>query len=275
MKCDLHTHTFFSDGFCSPEYIIKEAKKQKLKAIAITDHNTIEALSFAETTAKKENIELITGVEINAEGTELLGYFFDKTYEPLLKILDENKKSINDVVIQKIYWLKDNGYDIEIENVLKHTGPTKNLMSTHLAIELQKKGYVVELFEAFTKIIKKINVDYKPKRTSAKKIIKEITNANGVCVLPHPWLLPATIKSNFENYLLKLQEHGLLGVETTGPITLEQENFLKEAKETVKRLELLECGGSDFHSLKHFPDNIIGKYTVDYSVVEKLKAKTI
>jgi len=38
LKTDLHAHTFYSDGDCSPEYRIKEAWRDGLDAIAITDH---------------------------------------------------------------------------------------------------------------------------------------------------------------------------------------------------------------------------------------------
>lgn len=275
MRCDLHTHTNFTDGFHSPDFVVKCAKQNGLKAIAITDHNCLDALPLAKKTAEKEKIELITGVEINCEATEILAYFFDTTYEPLLKILEENKKSINDVMVQKIYWLRDNGYNIEIDDVLKFTGPTKNLMATHLALELKRKGYAKDLPDAFANIIKKINAGYKPKRISTKKIISEIKSAGGVAVLPHPWYLPLSLRNDFENYISKLSGYGLVGVETTGPHEIKHEKFLENCKEITKRLDLIETGGSDFHGIEYFPENIIGKYTVDYSIIKKLREKII
>lgn len=38
LKTDLHAHTCYSDGDCTPEYRIKEAWRDGLDAIAITDH---------------------------------------------------------------------------------------------------------------------------------------------------------------------------------------------------------------------------------------------
>ncbi|HOZ35882.1 MAG TPA: PHP domain-containing protein [archaeon] len=275
MKCDLHTHTYFSDGFHSPEYLIEKAISKKLKALAITDHNSIAALPIARRIAERENIELITGVEINCESTEILGYFFDTTYEPLLKIMEENAKSINDVTMQKFYWLKDNGYSIDLNDMMQFVGPNKLLQATHLALELKKKGYVPTLQDAFSIIIKKIKIDYKPKRYSTKKVISEIINANGVAVLPHPWWLPGATKNDIEAYLSKLKEQGLAGIETTGPHPKEDEKLITKIKEIVKAKGLIETGGSDFHSLSHFPENKLGEYTVNYSVIEKLRKRII
>ena len=38
LKTDLHAHTIYSDGDCSPEYRVKEAWRDGLDALAITDH---------------------------------------------------------------------------------------------------------------------------------------------------------------------------------------------------------------------------------------------
>src|SRR5215212_4337662 len=44
---DLHTHTFFSgDGVSSPEDLIASARAKGLHGIAITDHNTCEAIPY-------------------------------------------------------------------------------------------------------------------------------------------------------------------------------------------------------------------------------------
>jgi predicted metal-dependent phosphoesterase TrpH len=44
---DLHTHSFFSgDGVSSPEEIITAARAKNLHGLAITDHNTCEAVTY-------------------------------------------------------------------------------------------------------------------------------------------------------------------------------------------------------------------------------------
>jgi predicted metal-dependent phosphoesterase TrpH len=44
---DLHSHTFFSgDGISSPEQIIASARAKGLHGIAVTDHNTCDAITY-------------------------------------------------------------------------------------------------------------------------------------------------------------------------------------------------------------------------------------
>ncbi|MCL1955431.1 MAG: PHP domain-containing protein, partial [Brevinematales bacterium] len=62
---DLHTHSNASDGDFSPELLVKEAAKQGLSAIALTDHDTIMGLETAKNTALAENVHFIPGIEIN------------------------------------------------------------------------------------------------------------------------------------------------------------------------------------------------------------------
>jgi len=44
MLFDLHSHTTASDGCLSPEELLKRAVERRVDALAITDHDTVEAL---------------------------------------------------------------------------------------------------------------------------------------------------------------------------------------------------------------------------------------
>ena len=81
-KIDLHIHTTISDGFLTPKEVIDEANKNGVYAIAIADHDTIEAYNeelFNYATSK--NVKLINAVEISTKskkaGIHVLGYNFD------------------------------------------------------------------------------------------------------------------------------------------------------------------------------------------------------
>lgn len=49
---DLHTHSYISDGISSPTEIIKAAYKNNLKAISLTDHDSITGIKEASTVSK-------------------------------------------------------------------------------------------------------------------------------------------------------------------------------------------------------------------------------
>jgi predicted metal-dependent phosphoesterase TrpH len=42
MFADLHLHTRYSDGTYTPEELVRQAKRQGLALIALTDHDTVE-----------------------------------------------------------------------------------------------------------------------------------------------------------------------------------------------------------------------------------------
>jgi predicted metal-dependent phosphoesterase TrpH len=76
-KIDFHTHTFFSaDGVSSPEQNIAAAREKGLHGLAITDHNTCEAINYLldqglmrEDGKAVDNFLIIPGVEVTtAEG---------------------------------------------------------------------------------------------------------------------------------------------------------------------------------------------------------------
>jgi predicted metal-dependent phosphoesterase TrpH len=76
---DLHVHTSYSDGSCSPYEIVEKAKLSGLSAIAITDHDTMGGLPEAREAAKSFGIEIIRGIEISTNACKgklhVLGYF--------------------------------------------------------------------------------------------------------------------------------------------------------------------------------------------------------
>lgn len=63
--CDLHTHSTYSDGTFSPTKIVAEGLRRKLRAVALTDHNTVAGLSEFLKAAEGTGLEGIPGVEIS------------------------------------------------------------------------------------------------------------------------------------------------------------------------------------------------------------------
>jgi predicted metal-dependent phosphoesterase TrpH len=75
INCELHCHTFHSPcSSLSFDKIIKECRRKKIDALAITDHNTITgALEFSD--YAPENLRIIISEEVATEEGEVIGYF--------------------------------------------------------------------------------------------------------------------------------------------------------------------------------------------------------
>jgi len=63
---DLHTHSTASDGTLPPEQVIEAAAACGLKALALTDHDTIGGIPAAREAGERLGIRVITGVELSA-----------------------------------------------------------------------------------------------------------------------------------------------------------------------------------------------------------------
>ena len=86
---DLHLHTSYSDGTYTPQELIRESVNAGLSAIAITDHDTVDAVGPSLEIARNHNIEVLPGIELTAEydGKEvhILGYLIDHRNEEFLE----------------------------------------------------------------------------------------------------------------------------------------------------------------------------------------------
>src|SRR6266700_874709 len=91
MFADLHLHTYFSDGTYSPEEVAALAQKHGLKAVSLTDHDTVEGCARMAAACQAVGVEFIPATELTAEvsGHEIhfLGYFLDPENEILLREL--------------------------------------------------------------------------------------------------------------------------------------------------------------------------------------------
>ena len=63
---DLHIHTTASDGTFTPQEILSRAQRLGLKAIAITDHDTVAGSKEALRSGIPPSLKFLTGVEISA-----------------------------------------------------------------------------------------------------------------------------------------------------------------------------------------------------------------
>ena len=82
-KIDLHTHSWYSkDGVHPPSLILKSACAKGLDAVAITDHNTVQGLKEAKSSA--HNVTFIRGIEVDSREGHIIGLGIEKAIKPWL-----------------------------------------------------------------------------------------------------------------------------------------------------------------------------------------------
>lgn len=273
---DLHTHTTYSDGTYSPAELIELAYKNGIKAIAITDHDTIEGINYAKEKAKELNIELINGIEFSVDykGIEMhiLGYFLDINNKELLNLLKDLKKTRDKRNLELIEKLNSIGLDISFDYIKSLSGGGL-ITKAHFATAIVEKGYAKTRSDAFSLYLGKDKPAYvKRVLISHKEAIDFIYNSKGISVLAHPIIYKLSNK-DLDIAIKDLKDSGLKGIECYYPSnTLSQTNFLISL---AQKYDLKITGGSDFHGLNR-PNvslgNIFLKKQIDYKLLEDLKS---
>lgn len=249
MICDLHTHSIYSDGTCSPAEIIDEAIKIGLSAVALTDHNTVDGLQDFIAAARGKKIEIVPGAEfsVDYEGTELhlLGLFikpehFNAVSELMLSV-NKSKEESNLALIQSLSLA---GYPLDYE-AIKGKTPNGKVNRSQIADAMLEKGYVSSKDEAFATILSPEAGHYKePKRLTALEMIDYIKSIGAVPVLAHPFLKPEEIDIVMK-FLQTAKDRGLVGMECY--YSTYSEEITQMALHTANELVLVPSGGSDFH----------------------------
>ncbi len=272
--CDLHTHSIFSDGTCSPKELLLLAEQAGLSAIALTDHNTVDGLEPFLTASKSFNVEVVAGVEISCDynGNELhvLALFIEDCMLDVQKFLEipKTRKEASNKLLSET--LIKNGYNVDYERIKSQAVGSINRV--HFAKELIEKGYIKTIKEGFDTILSEETGFYvSPKRLTIFEVLNFIKSINAVSVLAHP-LLNIT-KDELIELLPKAKQAGLNAMEVRYSKYSEHDQELCER--TAKQFDLQMSGGSDFHG-DNKPDISIGKglgsLQVPYDFFIKLKA---
>ena len=247
LRCDLHTHSVFSDGTYTPGEIIAEAKRLGL-IVALTDHNTAAGLPEFMDAAQKLGVTAVPGVEFSTEynGKELhlLGLFvLPEHYAAVERMVKEQhvlKEISNMELLER---LNQAGYSIDYMKV-KRRNPNGNANRAHMAAELLDQGYVTSIREAFDTILSDNGGFYvPPSRLQLIDVIKELKRIGVLPILAHP--LQELTEAELRNLLPNAIEAGLAGMETMHSSYTPETIALAEMIAT--EFNLLSSGGSDFH----------------------------
>lgn len=277
-KIDLHMHTSMSnDGTYTPEELIKMCYEAGLEIVAIADHNSTKAFTFAKPMADSFGMRLIPAVELDChiDGTNLhvLGYDIDP-YNPVFNDYEEfiasQERETSKVTVEKI---RELGIHLD-EKALK-TIAINGVITGEMIAEVALQDPINEsnklLFpyrnggtrsdNPFVNFywdycaqgkVAYSHIDFK----TIDEIVKMIKDANGFAVLAHPG---NNIKTNGELFN-KIIDKGVVGVEVYS--SYHSPEVTEYYHKLVKEKDLIMTLGSDFHG-KTKPSIQLGKFTIE------------
>lgn len=256
---DLHTHTTCSDGSLSPTELIIKAKKIGLKAIAITDHDTLSGLAEGISAAKDYSIKFVSGVEVEIyhpyKGEfHLLGLGLKNLNGELNSVLSEIRGYREERNLEIIRLMNKSNIDISYDYVKKISGG-EVIARPHFSKSLIDKGYAKNQNDAFKNFLNPGAPFYVEKKClELPRAISLIHGAGGKAIIAHPQSLYISW-SKLPGILKTYKSYGLDGIEAWHGGNKKKDciRFEKIASD----LRLIISGGSDYHGI-NIKDRTLG-----------------
>jgi hypothetical protein len=277
---DLHIHSTASDGTLTPSEILALAVKRGLKAIAITDHDSLSGSVAALESGIPTALKFMTGIEISAAAPDgyniggsvhILGYGIDCRHAALNDLLDKLKIAREERNPKIVARLNALGMRLNMDELAPIVGDAV-AGRPHIAQLLVKKGMAASIDDAFGRFLGKNKPAYVHKyRIPMAMAIAAINRAGGVAVLAHPFLNGPSDPEAFEAFLLTLKSMGLMGLEAYYPE--HSSSVTADYCRLAHKHHLLITGGTDFHGAVTPGIQIgvgDGSLNVPYSVYETL-----
>jgi predicted metal-dependent phosphoesterase TrpH len=265
---DLHLHTTASDGKLSPRELVRAGRSSGLKALAVTDHDTVDGIAEAEEEAKAIGIELVPGIEVSANfgdaAVHVLGLFIHYREPWLERFFEEAKRRRIDRVHQIVGKLARLGLSIDPAEVFARSSHG-TVGRPHVAEVLVARGVAASMSDAFNRYLGQgcpAFVGYE--KVTLRDAVDLIRRAGGVASLAHPVLLgddsliPSMLSDRLQALEVFHKDH-----------TPEKS---REYSELAARLGLLASGGSDFHRPEEGALPRLGCPELTEEAFEKLRA---
>lgn len=264
-KADLHTHTVYSDGMLNPEELMELQIKAGIDVWAVTDHDTVQGAVKAAGIAGPKKIRVVIGCEFSSDynGSEvhILAYGVDpesSTLKAFLKKNTDTRLSRAEEIVKK---LNDLGYGISFDDMMQKV-KAEAVGRPHIAAQLLEDGYVETYKEAFYKLL----ADRKPafierEKFSYAEVLDVIKKSGGISSYAHPE------KGLKRSKLYDFAKEGLNGIEVIHPSESPHQTQLLRMK--AKQFGLLQTGGSDFHGIRDYEWDNLGRFVLSKEHIEK------
>ena len=252
---DLHCHSTASDGSFTPTELLKEAERIQLKALALTDHDTIGGLAEFAEAGKNSAVEAIPGIELAACDTEnpnlsfhIVGLFISSDSPRLNNLLSDVIRWRNERNIAIVEKLANLAVPVTLERVQEVAGNAV-IGRPHIAQVLIECGYATDTQNAFDRWLSSGKPGYVYRRVpTPSDAIAAIHSAGGTAIWAHPYTRGHLTNLQMRRVAVNLKDMGLDGMEAYYPMhTICQ---VRNSLDICKAVGLAPSGGSDFHGIR-------------------------
>ena len=268
---DLHTHSSVSDGTETPTELIEAAVAERLRAVAITDHDSTAGWDEAFEAASGTGLLVVPGMELSTNygpaSVHMLAYLFDPDNPALVaetSRIRDGRLHRAERIVEKIS--KD--YGITWDDVLAQSVDGGTIGRPHIADALVAHGDVPDRSAAFATILHWRSGYYeKYYAPSPLDGVELIVAAGGVPVLAHP-ATQGRYRAMDDAVIKQLKDAGLWGLE------IHHRDNTEEGKvrlyELSRKFGLEVTGSSDYHG--EGKPNRLAENTTEPAVLERLLA---
>jgi Predicted metal-dependent phosphoesterases (PHP family) len=270
-NADLHIHSNVSDGLLSPGQIVDWGLKKGLRALAITDHDSMSGIDTAIRYSKDKNIEVVPGIELSTEfensEVHILGYYMNYKSNSLNQLLNKIRDSRVGRAKKMVQLLKNMGYGINFEDVSLISRDAESIGRPHIARILVNKGYCSDISDAFNRLIGYGKPAYAERfKLSPFQALETIIKSGGAPVIAHPGLI---MNIDIDLFIQRLKRWGLVGIEVYHTKHTNEDSI--RLSNIAHRLNLIPTGGSDCHGTMVNGEPILGSISVPYENVERIR----
>ena len=269
-EIDLHVHTTASDGTCTPREAVRRASELGLRAIAVTDHDTIAGHAEAMSAGMDYGVEVVRGIEVSTRygvSVHILGYYLEHLV-PLLAGIVNDRDARNEKIAAL---MAADGLPVSYAEMKQRFGEV--IGRPHFGLILTELGLAESVSDAFDRFLSPDKRYYVPRRTvDIDSSVEAIVQSGGVPVLAHPFQYKkndAELRELIEHCMV----HGLRGIECR--YSGYDAGQVKYLEGLAEEYGLLKTGGSDFHggNKPHISlgTGFAGELDVPYAWLERLR----
>jgi 3',5'-nucleoside bisphosphate phosphatase len=240
---DLHVHSTASDGGLAPEAVVKRAAAAGLRAIALTDHDTIGGIPEALAAGKRFGVRVVGGCEFSVAAPwgemHVLGYFLPSDSAELDGFLARCRADRVRRAQAMVDRLQRLGVSLSFDNVLHESGGGA-VGRPHVARAIVRHGDAIDLGDAFDRYLGRGRPAFVEKTLPAFRAVTDLVHAVGGLVSV------AHLKERGTRaFIDRLKGEGLDAVETRHPS--HDPDLRARLTDIALKLGLLRTGGSDWH----------------------------